>query len=243
MAPQEIPVRLNLGRWTAEVLTAMIETAHGLASVPEMIGFISSRFLDIPYAASTLVGSPEEAEALVFNLAGVDCFTYIDCVEAMRLSRNFDEAVVTLRHVRYKSGIVSYKNRKHFFSDWFSSPHLIVATASIGENRVISATKNLNQKEAGDLFLAGIRPMRRTIEYIPSPTIDRPVLTALQTGDYIGIYTNTDGLDVSHVGIFVESDKGRFLRHASSLAGKVVDQDFFTYCESKPGIVVLRPVG
>ena len=106
----------------------------------------------------------------------------------------------------------------------------------------MSVEKNLNQKETGGVFLPGIPPTRRVIEYVPSPLIDRMVLGALRTGDYIGIYTDAGGLDASHVGIFVQNDKGSFFRHASSLAGKVVEQNFIEYCEDKPGIVVVRPV-
>jgi hypothetical protein len=63
----------------------------------------------------------------------------------------------------------------------------------------------------------------------------------LRTGDYIGIYAPADGLDVSHAGICIRRESRILLRHASSLAREVIDQDFSPYIEGKPGIVVLRP--
>lgn len=55
------------------------------------------------------------------------------------------------------------------------------------------------------------------------------------------MYSPEDRLDVSHVGIVIK-DKGAIcLRHASSIAGKVVDEDFKKYVTEKDGLVVLRP--
>jgi Protein of unknown function (DUF1460). len=68
------------------------------------------------------------------------------------------------------------------------------------------------------------------------------VLAQLRTGDYIGIYTNLDGLDVTHTGIFVMTDSGPVLRNASSRKAnmRVVDSPFMDYVMATPGIVVLR---
>jgi hypothetical protein len=63
----------------------------------------------------------------------------------------------------------------------------------------------------------------------------------MRTGDYVGIFTEDEGLDVTHVGIAI-TDGGEILfRHASSVEGKVVDEDFRLYVRAWPGIVLLRP--
>ncbi|WP_254614929.1 N-acetylmuramoyl-L-alanine amidase-like domain-containing protein [Burkholderia pyrrocinia] len=64
----------------------------------------------------------------------------------------------------------------------------------------------------------------------------------LRTGDLIGIYAKADGLDVTHVGFFVETNDGPMLRNASSEKAnmKVVDSPFVEYVKNTPGIVVLR---
>ena len=90
-------------------------------------------------------------------------------------------------------------------------------------------------------FLPGIRPFERMISYIPSESVNKTTCCAIKTGDYVGIYSNLSGLDVSHVGIIVKDGPGIYFRHASSAARKVVDQDFSEYIAGKPGIIILRP--
>ena len=57
------------------------------------------------------------------------------------------------------------------------------------------------------------------------------------------MYTEIDGLDVTHTGIIIKNDDGVFLRHASSKKSnqKVVDEDLQKYIKNVPGIVVYRP--
>ncbi len=102
--------------------------------------------------------------------------------------------------------------------------------------------KLLNQREDGSYFLPGIQPKDRLITYLPVDMIDDSILSELRTGDYIGIYSEKQGLDVSHVGIFIKEENKTYLRHASSLKEyrKVVDQDFKDYMADKPGILVFR---
>ena len=57
----------------------------------------------------------------------------------------------------------------------------------------------------------------------------------MRTGDYIGIYTPAEGLDVSHVGICIRRENRILLRHASSIAQKVIDQDFKPLYRRKAG--------
>ncbi|PHZ34018.1 N-acetylmuramoyl-L-alanine amidase-like domain-containing protein, partial [Yersinia kristensenii] len=78
--------------------------------------------------------------------------------------------------------------------------------------------------------------------YIPAEFINEAVVSQLKTGDYIGIYTKINGLDVTHTGIFIMTPDGPMLRNASSLKSnmKVVDSPFIQYVKDKPGIIVLR---
>jgi hypothetical protein len=102
-------------------------------------------------------------------------------------------------------------------------------------------TRLLNRVSDNTLFLPGIPFVERDIEFIPSQSVDNEVLYELHMGDYIGIFTETEGLDVSHVGIFVLAKSGPVLRHASSIEKKVVDVNFLEYIQNRPGIVILRP--
>jgi N-acetylmuramoyl-L-alanine amidase-like len=233
------------GKWTREELDSIIRESVKITNASGRIDFLSGHLLGLAYREHTLIGDTKRPEVFVINLEGVDCFTLIDYIEAMRLSGSFSEFKARLRKVRYRSGRVSFKNRKHFFTDWVKSDSGSVydATQKTGGNKTLRVQEILNERGHGTYFLDGIQPVKRWIKYIPSERVDDPVLQKLRTGDYVGIYSELKGLDVSHVGIFIRKKDRLYLRHASSRKAyrKVVDQDFRKYISTKPGIIVLRP--
>jgi hypothetical protein len=234
-----------LGKFTQEELDHIVREASTINDVGKRINFLSRSFLDLDYRESTLIGAINIPEVFAINFEGVDCFTYIDYVEAMRLSSSFSEFKTNLRKVRYQSGIVSFENRNHFFTDWreFNADFVKDITEEIGTKKAIIAQKMINEKEDGTFFLPGIHPVQREITYVASNAIDDLILYKLESGDYVGLYSNVQGLDVSHVGIIIKDRDDIYLRHASSLKKfrKVVDQDFRRYIVKKPGIIVFRP--
>ena len=90
------------------------------------------------------------------------------------------------------------------------------------------------------MYLPGLPVVPRTISYIPRQQIDSSVLGRLRTGDYIGAYAEDGGLDVTHIGIFIDTPDGPVLRNASSLGAnnKVVDSPLLDYLQTVPGVVV-----
>lgn len=237
--------RITLGTWSQTRIDKLLVQASGIDDAGSRIAFLSRHFLDTPYGESTLIGSDGAPEELVVNLAALDCFTFIDYIEAMRLASSFAEFLKRLREIRYREGVVSYVNRNHFFTDWKEFNRRLVGdvTAMLGRERTRQSSKTLNRKTDGSLFLEGIPTRSRAVDYIPSTTIDQDLVDRLHNGDYTGIYTDTDGLDVSHVGIVIKENTGVYLRHASSAATsrRVIDQLFEDYVKEKPGVVVLRP--
>ncbi len=233
-----------MGKWTSEKLDAILHESSKINDAGLRIDFLSKQFLGTPYKELSLIGDINTPEVFVINLEAVDCFTFLDYVESMRRSFSFDEFRENLRKVRYRGGDVNFKNRNHFFTDWHEFNAVLIddVTEKIGNMHAISVRKVLNRKEAGSYFLPGIEPRERVIQYIPVHGIDDSVINELRTGDYIGIYSVENGLDVSHVGIFIKRENDIFLRHASSLTEyrKVVDQDFRDYMADKPGILVFR---
>ncbi len=238
-------VSVNLGKWTEKAIDELIAGALQIRDVSTKIAWLSEQFLGLRYRESTLVGDTDHPEVLVVNLEGVDCFTFIDYVEALRLSRSFEDFAERVKRVRYQSGVVAYIRRNHFFTDWIDSNRTYVedVTGTVGGQAVKKTTKTLNLKEDGTLFLEGISPREREISFIPSDSMDEGVIGRLKTGDYAGVYSEKAGLDVSHVGIIIKEKGGALLRHASSLDAyrKVIDQALKAYWADKPGIVVLRP--
>ncbi len=207
------------------------------------IANISQSFLGTPYRAHTLIGSASTPEILVENLDAVDCFTYIDYVQALAKSSDRQSFTQNLIKVRYVDGKVSFLNRKHFFTDWSATntPNAVDITTQISHH-AIAVQKDLNLRRDGSEILPGLGITPRLIHYVASRNINATAIGKLKTGDYIGIYSKEAGFDVSHVGIFIRNEQGIYFRNASSLAKnmKVVDAPFLAYVRNTPGIIVLR---
>jgi hypothetical protein len=232
-------VLLRLGSWTIESLDAFLKSTAEITDISARIELIARRFLGASYGSHTLVGSPDVAESLVVDFETVDCFTYLDYVEAMRLSRSFEDFVSALRLVRYVSAKVAYETRNHFFTDWVGPGRVHDITSEIGGRSTKRVFKTLNLKNDGSLLLPGVPITERALNFV-GPRMEPATVSKLQTGDYVGIYAEASGLDVSHVGIIVRAEEAVNFRHASSLHGTVMDESFEEYMQGKPGIIVLR---
>lgn len=237
--------QINLGKWTEEGLDLLLNEASGIKGAGERIASFSRNFLKTVYKESTLIGEANSPEVFVINLEAVDCFTFLDYIEAMRLSDSFNGFMENLVKVRYRSGNISYENRNHFFTDWreFNSGMVEDITEKISYGNSHKVLKRLNRKDDGTYFLPGIPVIEREFSYIHSDAIDDEVIDNLSTGDYVGMYSKIVGLDVSHAGIVIKEQDTVNLRHASSLQKhrRVMDEDLRKYLKGKPGIVVLRP--
>lgn len=220
-----------------------MRAAAGARSTGELIDLLSSQFLGTPYGADMLVGSATRPEQLVIDFRRVDCFTYLDYVDALSRSTDRDQFVANLIAARYADGRVDFLQRKHFFTDWSHTARIAATdiTANLS-TAAVTVAKHLNAKADGGQYLSGLPVADRDITYIPSSAVDGDVVGQLRTGDYIGAYTDQPGLDVTHVGIFIITPAGPVFRNASSLAAneKVVDSPFTDYVQSTPGIIVLR---
>lgn len=237
---------IKLGKWTEGSLTEIMTESSKLGGAGERIDFISEKFLGTPYVGSTLTGDISTPEVFTIDLEGMDCFTYIDYVEAMSLSSSFPEFKDNLRKIRYRDGVVAFRSRNHFFSDWplYNFAYIEDVTSAVGGKKTVEVSKNLNLKKDGTYYLPGIPVINRTIHYIPSGALGPSVFNKLMTGDFVGVYTDKEGLDVSHTGIIIKKGGNVYLRHASSMEKnqKVVDEELSEYMENKPGLVIYRPV-
>jgi hypothetical protein len=233
------------GKFSKRDIGRILSHASLISDTGGRIAYLSGQFLGTEYKEATLIGDEDTPEVFVIDLAGLDCFTFIEYVEAMRLSKSLAEFRKNLTKVRYKSGLIAYRNRNHFFTDWNESnaDRIDDVTETIGRHKTILMEKILNRKQDGSYFLNGIQPVQRTIRCLPSASLDDEMYANLKTGDYIGVCSQSPGLDVSHVGILIQQHDAMVFRHASSQEQyrKVVDQDFRRYIADKPGIIILRP--
>jgi hypothetical protein len=238
-------VEIIPGKWTEDSLNEILRESAGIEDIKRRIDSLSRLFLGVEYQDNTLIGDENTPEVFVINLAGTDCFTFLDYVEAMRRSGSFSEFMENVKKVRYRDGNVRHESRNHFFTDLTELKAVLVedVTGSIGREQTVTIKKTLNQREDGTLLLKGIRLRKREISYIPSHAVNEGVLSRMQTGDYAGIYSELPELDVTHVGIIIRDRGETWLRHASSNREqrKVIDQGFGEYISDKPGVVILRP--
>lgn len=212
-------------------------------SYGEKISAISAKFLAAPYVANTLIGSLTKPEVLVANFSAVDCFTFLDYVHALAEASDEQSFIHNLVNTRYIAGDVSFLHRKHFFTDWFAESPINArdVTAEL-TNNYTTVVKTLNQKADGDTFIPGLAIRTRTLHFIPAANVDSEVISNIQTGDFIGIYSPMAGLDVTHVGIAIRKQGQLWYRNASSLKNnmKVVDMLLTDYIKTRSGIIVLR---
>ena len=162
------------GRFPPDMLDSLLAEAFIIADAGQRIAFLSQTFLGLQYQESTLIGGEHTPEVFVINLQGVDCLTFIEYIEAMRLSTSFSEFRINLRRVRYESGVVSFSKRNHFFTDWIENNKDFVrnVTGEIASRMTKRVRKILNVRDDGSFLLPGIQPVEREIDYIPSHEID-----------------------------------------------------------------------
>ncbi|WP_265694417.1 N-acetylmuramoyl-L-alanine amidase-like domain-containing protein [Providencia rustigianii] len=199
--------------------------------------------LGTPYNNRTLNMNPLLPERLVIDLKAMDCMTFIEYSEAFKHADNLEQFSQHLEKVRYIDAKVAFDSRRHFFTDW-SQEHdrLVDDITSQLSPHTISVNKQLNLKENGGKYISSLDSKSRVIHYIPVRFIDHRVLSQLKTGDYIGIYSPSSGLDVTHVGIVIRENNKILFRHASSQHKnfQVIDIELSQYLKGKEGILVFR---
>jgi len=166
----------------------------------------------------------------------------------------------SLRKIRYRHGrLQGYSSRLHYFSDWIHDNQKkgIVrdVTAEIG-GRPLRKTMTFMTKNP-DLYpplknAANLRKMKlvekaistKTLFFVPKKAL-RHWENRICDGDLIAITTNTEGLDIQHVGLAARVKNRIHLLHASSIEGKVVlsPQTLYRYLMQsrvRSGIMVAR---
>jgi len=223
------------------MVKSILKESVKIKNIGDRIGYISAQFKNTPYRANTLKGSPDAPERLVINLHEMDCFTFLDYVEALRLSFSKESFPQNLKKVRYFDGEVSYTKRRHFFTDWAQGESASVKDVTPELPGSVMVEKYINRKSDDKNWLKNVPHTLRMVTYVPAEKIDKKTVEMLQNGDYLGIFTDKKGLDVTHTGIFIRNKNGEFFRNTSSILMKVTDYPFNQYLKKIKGIIVLRP--
>ncbi len=229
---------------TTRITTLLSDaSSKGFRTPNEILSYIAPKFEGTPYVAATLEGP---TEMLTINLDGMDCTTFMETVAALALTVNegrnsWQDFVYNLENLRYRQGkLDGYASRLHYVSDW------IVDNAHRGNIREVTdrlqgvghSVKTLDfMSTHRDSYPALADSMEferiKSVEvgyrshrypYIKNASLmGKNAGSFLQSGDIIAFTTKTDGLDVSHVGIIMIDNGIPHLLHASSAAGKVIN--------------------
>lgn len=196
---------------------ALIEAAKTLPSVTQRIDFIAAALRGTRYRVYTLIGGPHRPEKFVVRDDGFDCVTFCETVLAAAKSSNLDEFEAALRTVRYHNGVVTWRERNHYFFEW--SQHNIdnKTCRAIAMDGSVALQKSVYWHHQ-------LGRRRFTMTVIPRATM-LAHKAKLAAGDIVGFVTARPNLDYFHVGFIAFGKDGELLlRHASQSRHRVLDE-------------------
>jgi cell wall-associated NlpC family hydrolase len=203
----------------------------------ERLERISAHLLESPYLNNPLGGGPDVQESLVIRFDGFDCVTYVETVLALAGSRAADEFSDALREMRYAGGKVAWHSRNHYMLDWIRNNRRrgIVKNITNGPHAVTKTRRLSLIKELPAKTVA--------FHVFPKQALAR-IRHLLETGDIVLFASTRRNLDVFHMGIVIKRGEDIWLRHASRMAGRVIEQPLadFLKAHRMSGIILLRPL-
>ncbi len=151
----------------------------------------------------------------MIDFRGLDCFTYIDYVEALSTAT----AKASLYNIWWTfatSTTSRLPQRKRFFTDWAQRRRVAEDITAQLSPHAVTLVKTLNRKADGSSYLPGA-VVQRSVTCYPQRQRRRQRCWPSCARAITSVFTPAlDGLDVTHTGIFVMTDGGPVLRNASS---------------------------
>lgn len=252
---------IRVERWLQEAVSLPKDSCRTLHFAKQMLG--------IPYVAGTLDGNP--CEKLVIHTDKADCTTFVETVLALAIAdkegkRDFKSFQELLMKIRYRNGVLDgYVSRLHYFSDWIRDNERMGIVEECTSQTACSQSQELwlnFMSTHSDSYL----PMKQNtsliqeiacqekdwqgilVSYIPKEKLNlSSEYLKIKNGDILAITTNIKGLDVVHVGFAFWVGEELHLLHASSAAGKVIEdsQSLYEYSKNKKahtGVRAMRVV-
>lgn len=216
----------------------------GLKTANELVVFYAHKLEGTPYVGHTLEG---EEEKLTINIDELDCTTFVETLYALsRTTLNgrysWRDYAQNLEDLRYRHGEMGdYSSRLHYMSDWIIdnsnrgnivdvTPDIACVRYKIKDINFMSTHRSSYVSLATDdimlekikNFEVGYRNHR--FPYIKKDQLNsKDVRKIVKRGDFVGLVTRTEGLDISHLGIIELDSKGNpVLLDASSRGKKVM---------------------
>ncbi len=216
----------------------------GLKTANELVVFYAHKLEGTPYVGHTLEG---EEEKLTINIDELDCTTFVETLYALSrttLSGRYSwrDYAHNLENLRYRHGEMGdYSSRLHYMSDWIidnsNRGNIVDVTSDIAcvrykikDINFMSTHRNSYVSlKSDDVMLEKIRNFEigyrnHRFPYIKKEQLNsKDVRKVVKRGDFVGLVTRTEGLDISHLGIIELDAKGNpVLLDASSRGKKVM---------------------
>ena len=218
-----------------------------MKSAGELVCFYANELLGTPYVAHTLEG---DSEMLTINIDELDCTTFVETLYALArttLDRRYSwrDYAANLESVRYRTGVMTdYSSRLHYISEWIidnnARGNLVEVTGDLPHSQHQIKTINFMSQhkdsyqslQSDNAMVDKIKMAENKLRKHRMPVLakswlgNKEVQAALQNGDFVGLVTKIEGLDISHLGIIVKDDKSEpHLLDASMSGGKVMLED------------------
>jgi len=215
----------------------LIDEAHGKGPISQRIDFISAALRGTRYQGYTLVGGPTRPEKFVVRDDAFDCVTFCETVLAAAIAGDRGEFDSVLRTIRYHDGVVTWRERNHYFFEW--------------------CQHNVENKTCRPLIVPGSVQIEKTVYWqkelgkrqFSMTVIPRSAFlankTMLASGDIVGFITQRPNLDYFHVGFIAFGKNGELLlRHASQSRRQVLDERMepFLAVNRVRYVTLLRPL-
>lgn len=192
---------------------------------------------------------PLPVETLPTSLQYLDCMTYVEHVLALASADRpaYAEAFLPrLVDIMYDAAGAPLMNhlRSHFTSGWGDVLERkgYLRNLARGHPAAVKREVVLNRVGANRTFYVEdrftIASGPQVMWYFPLAAVFSRK-APLASGDVLALACEKEGLDVLHMGFFIEQKGKRLLRHASSKLNRIVEEDLDTYLRNRKGVVGL----
>ncbi len=237
-------MRFHCGNDTTKINSLLMEgLKSGLSTPNELVCFYAHKLEGTPYVAHTLEG---DTEMLTINIDELDCTTFVETLYALtRTTLNgrysWRDYAHHLEDLRYRRGEMGdYSTRLHYISDWIidnsNRGNLVDITSDIKcvrykikDINYMSSHHDSYPSLANDTIYEKIKNFEigyrnHRYPYIKKESLNsKDVKAVVRRGDFVGLVTRIDGLDISHLGIVELDAEGNIvLLDASSIGKKVM---------------------
>lgn len=237
-------MRFHCGNDTTKINSLLMEGIQsGLTDANELVCFYAHKLEGTPYVAHTLEG---ETEMLTINIDELDCTTFVETLYALVKTTingrySWRDYAHHLEDLRYRHGDMGdYSTRLHYMSDWIidnsSRGNIEDVTGEISCVRYkvktidyMSTHRDSYPSLKDDAIFEKVKNVEvgyrnHRFPYIKKENLNSDaVKKVVKRGDFVGLVTRMEGLDLSHLGIVEKDERGNLvLLDASSIGKKVM---------------------